>query len=64
MRKTNPWSENQTITDTLELRDVIEEMAEDISTGCIIEEYGPCDTPEQIRWIQKYIDMRWTLPAK
>ena len=32
--------------------------------GCIIEEYGPCDAPEQIRWIRKYIDMRWTPPAK
>ena len=50
-------------TDSLELRDVIEEMAHDLSTGCIISEYEPCDTPEKQRWMDKYCNRRWT-PAK
>ena len=41
-------------TDNLELLDVIEEIAGDIFTGCIISEYDPRDTPEKKLWESKY----------
>ena len=50
-------------TDRLELKDVLEEMAHDLWTGCIISEYDPIDTPEKKRWEQKYCNKRWT-PAQ
>lgn len=46
-------------TRDLELIDVIEEMAADLYTGCIIHEYDDIDTPEKRRWFEKYVDMRW-----
>lgn len=42
-------------TDKLELLDVIEEMAHDLWTGCIISEYDPRDTPEKQEWFMKYV---------
>ena len=51
------------VTDRLELLDVIEEIANDLWTGCIISEHDPIDTPEKMRWEQKYCDKRWT-PAQ
>lgn len=47
-------------TNNLELRDVIEEMAHDLWTGCVISEYDPRDTPEKMRWYEKYCCHRWT----
>lgn len=47
-------------TDNLELRDVIEEIAYDLWTGCIISEYDPRDTPEKMRWYEKYCCHHWT----
>ena len=47
-------------TNNLELRDVIEEMAHDLWTGCIISEYDPRDTPEKMRWFENYCCHRWT----
>lgn len=46
-------------TDTLELRDVIEEIATDLFTGCIISEYDPYDTPEKVLWDKKYVHHTW-----
>lgn len=46
-------------TDQLELRDVIEEIATDLFTGCIISEYDPIDTPEKERWYDKYCCQHW-----
>ena len=46
--------------DSLELRDVIEEIATDLYTGCIISEYDPFDTPEKQRWSMKYCAHKWT----
>ena len=40
--------------------DVIEEMADDIFTGCIISEHDFTRTPEKYRWEMKYIKHRWT----
>ena len=45
-------------TDTLELVDVIEEIAHDLWTGCIISEYDPIDTDEKKRWYWKYCKHR------
>ena len=47
-------------TDRLELKDVLEEMAHDLWTGCIISDHDPIDTPEKKRWEQKYCQKRWT----
>ena len=46
-------------TETLELLDIIEEMANDLYTGCIISEYDPIDTPEKRRWMEKYCHHRY-----
>ena len=46
-------------TERLELLDVIEEMAHDIWTGCIISDYMPRDTPEKKVWFRKYVLGRW-----
>ena len=45
-------------TNDLELIDVIEEIAEDLYTGCIVSEYGENDTLEELRWIKKYCHYR------
>lgn len=45
-------------TDTLELVDVIEELAHDIWSGCIIAEYDPINTVEKKRWYWKYCKFR------
>ena len=42
-------------TKDLELLDIIEEMASDLVTGCIINEYDPAVTPEEKRWLEKYV---------
>ena len=46
-------------TDQLELRDVIEEIATDLFTGCIISEYDHYGSPEKERWDDKYCCQRW-----
>lgn len=46
-------------TDKLELREVIEEMATDLYTGCIISEYNHYGTPEMARWDTKYCCHHW-----
>ena len=48
-------------TKDLELLDIIEEIAEDLYTGCIISEYCETDTAERRRWYEKYCEHR--LPA-
>lgn len=40
----------------LEIVDVIEEMAEDLYTGCVISEYCEYDTAEEYRWRLMYMD--------
>ena len=45
-------------TKDLELLDVIEEIATDLYTGCIISEYSPMDTFEKERGFQKYCGFR------
>ena len=58
------WKERRSaipahFTDQLELRDVIEEMATDLFTGCIISEYDERNTPEKMRWFDKYCCQHW-----
>lgn len=46
-------------TQNLELLDIIEEIATDLYTGCIISDHDPVDTPEKQRWEQKYCHHRY-----
>lgn len=46
-------------TEQLELRDVIEEIASDLFTGCIISELDARSTPEKMRWFDKYCCWHW-----
>ncbi len=43
----------------LECLDVLEEIARDLWTGCIIGEYEERDTPEKQRWFEKYCLHHW-----
>ena len=45
------------LEETLELSDLILTLADDLSTGCIISEYGEMDTPEKQRWYNRYCEM-------
>lgn len=46
-------------TEHLELLGVIEEMATDLFTGCVISEYDHYGTPEKERWDKKYCCQHW-----
>lgn len=45
------------LEDTLELSEIILALADDLSTGCIISEYDPIDTPEKRQWYERYCEM-------
>ena len=42
------------LEDILELSDIILEVADDLTTGCIISEWCAFDTPEKKRWFERY----------
>lgn len=42
---------------TLELSDIILAIADDLYTGCIINEFAPIDTPEKQQWYERYCEM-------
>ena len=44
--------------DTLELSEIILALADDLSTGCIISECDPIDTPEKRQWYERYCEMK------
>ena len=46
--------EGKNFEDTLELSEIILALANDLSTGCIISEYDPIDTPEKRQWYERY----------
>ncbi|MBR6746634.1 MAG: ADP-ribosylglycohydrolase family protein [Muribaculaceae bacterium] len=46
------------LEDTLELSEIILAIANDLSTGCIISEYNPIDTPEKRQWYDRYCEMK------
>lgn len=43
--------------DTIELADIILALADDLTTGCIISEYAPIDTPAKKQWFERYCEM-------
>ena len=50
--------EGRELEDTLELSEIILALADDLSTGCIISEYDPMDTPEKRQWYERYCEMK------
>ena len=50
--------EGKQLEETLELSEIILALADDISTGCIISEYDPIDTPEKRQWFDRYCEMK------
>lgn len=50
--------EGKQLEDTLELSEIILAFADDLSTGCIISEYDPIDTPEKRQWYERYCEMK------
>ena len=48
------------LEDTLELSEIILALADDLSTGCIISQYNPIDTPEKRQWYERYCEMKPT----
>ncbi len=50
--------EGKQLEETLELSEIILALADDLSTGCIISEYDPIDTPEKQQWYERYCEMR------
>ena len=52
--------EGKYLENTLELSEIILALADDLSTGCIISEYDPIDTPEKRQWYERYCEMKPT----
>lgn len=50
--------EGKQLEETLELSDIILALADDLSTGCIISEHAPIDTPEKRQWHERYCKMK------
>ena len=50
--------EGKKLEDVLELSEIILALADDLSTGCIISEYDPIDTPEKRQWYERYCEMK------
>ncbi len=50
--------EGKQLEETLELSEIILALADDLSTGCIISEYDPIDTPEKRQWFDRYCEMK------
>jgi ADP-ribosylglycohydrolase len=42
------------LEEIVELSDVILAIADDLTTGCIISEWSPMDTPAQKQWFERY----------
>lgn len=51
-------SDGKNLEEILELSDIILAIADDLSTGCIISEYDPIDTPEKRQWYERYCEMK------
>lgn len=50
--------EGKRFEDTIELHNIILALADDLSTGCIISEYDPIETPEKKQWYNRYCLMK------
>jgi len=59
IKKRNIFCPNgKQLEETLELSEIILALADDLSTGCIIDEYDPIDTPEKRQWYERYCEMK------
>ena len=50
--------QGKSLEQTLELSEIILALADDLSTGCIISEYDPIDTPAKRQWYERYCEMK------
>ena len=50
--------EGKKLENVLELSEIILALADDLSTGCIISEYDPIDTPEKRQWYERYCEKK------
>ena len=50
--------EGKKFENVLELSEINLALADDLSTGCIINEYDPIDTPEKRQWYERYCEMK------
>lgn len=50
--------QGKALEQTLELSEIILALADDLSTGCIISEYDPIDTPAKRQWYERYCEMK------
>ena len=48
----------RSLDDVLELSDVILALADDLASGCPIDEYSPIDTPARRQWYARYCEKR------
>ena len=48
---------NNEFEETIELANIILALADDLTTGCIISEYVPRDTPAKRQWFDRYCEM-------
>ena len=50
--------EGKQLEDSLELSEIILTLADDLSTGSIINKYDPIDTPQKQQWHERYYKMK------
>ena len=50
--------EGKRFEDTIELHNIILALADDLYTGCIIDECDPIETPEKKQWYARYCEMK------
>ena len=59
IKRQNPFCPpGRKLEQTLELSEIILALADDLATGCIINEYSPLDTPEEQQWFKRYCEMK------
>lgn len=46
------------LENTIELADIILALADDLASGCIIDEYSPIETPAERQWYARYCEKR------
>ena len=50
--------EDSTLEDVLELSEIIIALADDLTTGCIVDKYEKRDTPEKQQWYERYYKIK------
>lgn len=51
-------TKDRELENTLELSEITLALADDLTTGCIINSYEPLDTPEKKQWYERYCMMK------